>query len=240
MIVYIYILYYNVLYYIVILYYVVLYYIMLYYIILCYVMLYYVMLYYIMFYYIILCYIMLYYIILCYIMLCNIILCFIILCCITLYYVILYYVVLYYIILCCIITHVQDTHLHHIDVNRHTPQSSLSIRAVKHHEYQVSAVSTMDYSKWKMFHHNGLKYRLFNGNLRYHHRHYHHHYRLYSPGCAFASYSKCRQRPLSWTSARKFLQSISLASSSTPPIYLDLGRPRSSLAATVCPQYRFR
>ena len=41
-----------------------------------------------------------------------------------------------------------------------------------------------------------------------------------------ASSSKCRQRPLSWTSARQFLQPNSLASSSTPSVHLDIGRPR--------------
>jgi hypothetical protein len=34
---------------------------------------------------------------------------------------------------------------------------------------------------------------------------YHHRHRLYSPGWALASSSKCRQRPLSRTSARHYL-----------------------------------
>jgi hypothetical protein len=51
-------------------------------------------------------------------------------------------------------------------------------------------------------------------------------YRLYSRGWALASSSKCRQRSLSWASASQFLQPGFLASSSTPSIHLDFGRPR--------------
>ena len=49
-----------------------------------------------------------------------------------------------------------------------------------------------------------------------------HHHRLYSPGCALASLSKCRQRPLSWASDRQFLQQFPCVS---PSIHLDFGRP---------------
>ena len=72
--------------------------------------------------------------------------------------------------------------------------------------------------------------------IRHHHYHHHHHHhhrrrrrrrRLYSPGWALASSSKCRQRPLSWSTASQFLQPIFLASSSTPSIYLDFGWTRS-------------
>ena len=52
------------------------------------------------------------------------------------------------------------------------------------------------------------------------------HHRLYSPGWSLVSSSKCRQRPLSWTSVRQFLQPIFPASFSTPSIHLDFGRPR--------------
>ena len=52
------------------------------------------------------------------------------------------------------------------------------------------------------------------------------HRRLYSPGWALASSTKCRQRPLSRASARQFLQPSFFASSSTPSIHLDFGRPR--------------
>ena len=49
--------------------------------------------------------------------------------------------------------------------------------------------------------------------------------RLYGPGWALAS-SRCHQRPLSWPSARQYLQASFLASSSTPSIHLDFGRLR--------------
>ena len=57
------------------------------------------------------------------------------------------------------------------------------------------------------------------------HCHHQHHHRLYSPMWALASSRKCRQRPLSWTSARQFLQPSFLASSSTPSIHLEFGLP---------------
>jgi hypothetical protein len=53
-----------------------------------------------------------------------------------------------------------------------------------------------------------------------------HHHRLYSPGLALASSSKFRQRPLSCTSARQFLQPNFLESSSTPSIHFDIGQLR--------------
>jgi len=56
--------------------------------------------------------------------------------------------------------------------------------------------------------------------------HHHHHHRLYSPGRALASSSKCRQWPLSWAFFRQFPQPNFLASSSTPSIHFDFGRPR--------------
>ena len=65
--------------------------------------------------------------------------------------------------------------------------------------------------------------------------HYHHHHRrrrrrrrrrLHTPRWALASLSKCRQRLLSWVAVKQFLQSSFLASSSTPSIHLDIGRPR--------------
>jgi hypothetical protein len=56
--------------------------------------------------------------------------------------------------------------------------------------------------------------------------HQHHHHLLCSPGSDLAFLSKCRQRPLSWASARQFLQPNFLASPSTPSIHLDFGLPR--------------
>ena len=56
-------------------------------------------------------------------------------------------------------------------------------------------------------------------------QHHHYYHRLYSPGWALASSSKCRQWPLSWASARQFLRTSFLASSSTPSIHLDFARP---------------
>jgi hypothetical protein len=53
-----------------------------------------------------------------------------------------------------------------------------------------------------------------------------HHQRLYSPGWALASSGKCCQQSPSWAAASQFLQSTSLASSPTPSIRLDFGRPR--------------
>jgi hypothetical protein len=71
-----------------------------------------------------------------------------------------------------------------------------------------------------------------NLHRRHHHHHRrrrrrHHHRHLYSPMWALASSSKCRQRPLSWTSARQFLQPSFLASYSTPSFHLEFGVPRT-------------
>jgi len=54
--------------------------------------------------------------------------------------------------------------------------------------------------------------------------HHHHHHRLYNPGLALASSSKCRQWPLCCASASQFLQ-FSFLASSTPSVYLRFGRP---------------
>ena len=76
---------------------------------------------------------------------------------------------------------------------------------------------------------------------QHHHilRHHHHHHRLYSPGWALASSSKCRQRHLSWATTSQFLQSSFFASSSTPPKSW-FRSATSSLTSRVCPQYLFR
>jgi hypothetical protein len=55
---------------------------------------------------------------------------------------------------------------------------------------------------------------------------FNHHHRFCSHGWALASSRKCDQRPLSWASARQFLQPSFLASSSTPSILLHFLRPR--------------
>jgi len=57
-------------------------------------------------------------------------------------------------------------------------------------------------------------------------QHHHYHRRLYSPGWASISSSKCRQRPLSWAFAHQFLQPSLLVSSSNLSIHLVFGRPR--------------
>jgi len=82
------------------------------------------------------------------------------------------------------------------------------------------------------------------GPHHHHHRRRRRRRRLYSPGWALASSSKCRQRPLSWASARQFLQPSFPASSSTPSIHLDFGErstcqsliliPSVSLASDHC------
>ena len=60
----------------------------------------------------------------------------------------------------------------------------------------------------------------------YHHHHRRRRHRLYSPGWALASSSKCSRRPLSWATACQFLQPSFFASSSTPSVHFDFGWPR--------------
>jgi hypothetical protein len=68
-----------------------------------------------------------------------------------------------------------------------------------------------------------LKY-VFTLSLHIRPSNHHHHHRLYSPGWALTSSSKCRQRTLSWAAAAQFLQQVFLASSSTLSIHIDFHR----------------
>ena len=73
----------------------------------------------------------------------------------------------------------------------------------------------------------------------HHHHHQQHHHQFYSPWWVLASSSNCCQQPLSWASARWFLQPSFVVSSSTA-VNPSWFRSPTSSTCRVCPQYLFR
>jgi len=79
-----------------------------------------------------------------------------------------------------------------------------------------------------------------NNNNNNNNKHHHHHHRLYSPGWALFSSSKCRQRPLSWT-PRPPISTTQFLFLFLYPVNPSWCRSAtSSLTSRVCPQYHFR
>jgi hypothetical protein len=97
----------------------------------------------------------------------------------------------------------QDQHA----VQNHNTHTHTSFERVECFKYLGTSLSYQNSI------HEEIKCRLQSGN-------YHHH-RLYNPGWALASSSKCCQHPLSRASTHQFLQPSFLVSSSTPSIQID-------------------